>query len=211
MMTDRSYEDGVTAESVCDMVDDMYRCLSGTSTYIKMPMPLVKTGASIYMNFVDNNDTYVSDLSPRRKKTTGSSRVRTSVVSRARFTLSVKPGQSMENIDPECEGTVRALNEMIRDISVHDSASDRSPNDIESIHSRTVMSDTSADDQDGYATDNNRSMEDLDSNGMPMHLPQRFSREKPVLRRVESIVHTVDNNRENMIVGGPAGRFGRRM
>jgi hypothetical protein len=210
-MSDKSYDHGVTPESVCDMVDDMYKCVSGRNTYIKMPIPLKGTGASMYMNFIDNDPVYVSDLSPRKRRTAGSNRVHASMVSRARFTLSVDPAQSMINIDPNHDATIQAVDDLIKDISVQDSISDYSIDDRGSSNSRAFMSDTSADATDDYHSDDNGEMEDLDNDGLPIHRVQAFDRPKPVLKRVESIVHPDFHNTQDIRIGAPAGRFGRRM
>jgi hypothetical protein len=198
--SDTSYDAGVTMDSVCDMVEDMYRCVSGKSTHIKMPVPINGTGPTMYMNFVDSEPVYVSDLSPRKKQSAGSSRVRTSIVSRARFTMVPRVDQEMANVPADCDTTIDNINDFIQEMSVRD---DISEHDIDGVSSgsRTFVSDTSAENDDD--------MEDLDDDGLPIHSYVQENRPKPVLKRVESIIHGVPSKTHDFAIGSPASRFRR--
>jgi hypothetical protein len=221
MTSDRSYDSGVTMNSVCDMVDDMYRCISGRSAHIKMPVPLNGSGPSMYMNFIDSNSTYVSDLSPRRKRSAGTDKVRTSMVSRARFTVVPYANQSMVDVNPMHDTTLQAVDDLIREMSVQDNVSEHIIDDRASSSSRTFMSDTSINEGNGVKEDNEENredgedaedgMEDLDDDGLPIEAEGVYARPKPVLKRIESIIVPDRHYMQEVRIGAPASRFARRV
>jgi hypothetical protein len=203
MSSDGAYASGVTMESVCEMVEDMHSCLSGKSRCVKMPVPVSGTGPSMYMNFVDNDHAYVSDLSPRRKQSVGSSAVRTSIVSRARFSSIPCSSKDTTDIPSEYDVTVQDIDDLIRDMSVHDNISEVIHEGSQSSESRAFMSDTSDDD----AND----MEDVDADGLPVTARKDSVIQRPVLKRVESIIHAGPSKAQEIRIGAPASRFSRRV
>lgn len=202
MTSDSAYDSGVTIDSVCDMIEDMYKCAMGRSSYIKMPTPINKTGPSMYMNFVETEPTYVPDLSPKKNKSIGSDNVCVSVVSRARF--STMPYTEAENVDvaPSRDSTIEAVDNMIQEISARGSVVDYAPDDEASSSSRTFMSDTSV------AADSD--MEDLDNDGLPPTRDETLRRYRGVLHRVEKIVVPEEIPAGRIDIEVPASRFGRR-
>jgi hypothetical protein len=87
MMGDTAYDGGVDTESVCAMVDDIAKCITGRSSYVKMPSSLNHNGPVVCLEFVDDNNSYPTDLNPRSYKSSGTNSVSTSIASRARFRI----------------------------------------------------------------------------------------------------------------------------
>lgn len=86
-MSDDAYRNGVDAESVCNMVDDIAKCIKGRSSHVKMPVSLDHNGPVICLEFVDADNSYPADLSIRPYKSSGTDAVSTSIASRARFRI----------------------------------------------------------------------------------------------------------------------------
>ena len=135
-MSDSAYGDGVSPDSVCTMMDDIYRCMTGKSTLIMLPSPLGRTGPTMFMEFMGDND-YIEDIVPKKGKYVGRDSVNSSVVSRARFGSTNMAIMSMMEL-VEADETIQEVTEAIKGMQIN--------NSVESIGasstSRSFVSDT---------------------------------------------------------------------
>lgn len=195
----------VSTDSVCIMIEDIYKCMSSNRLHVRMPVPPGYSGPTICMYFVDEEDTCPTEISPRSTKSshrrsskqynTGAADISASVVSRARFISNAMANQSMVNLaeimDKPTPSSMASVIEEIESVAL-----DYTPREsrvTSPVQSRVCVSDT-----DGNATDSD-SMDDMEEDFAP---PVRAATYPPNIN--------VENNRiQPYIIGGPAGRFGR--
>lgn len=203
-MNDTAYDEGVYATSICDMVDDMVKCITTGSKYVKMPVPINGIGPVKCIEFIDDINSYPADLNPRSNRSSGTSAVSTSIASRARFR--VRDATIEETAEQDNDTITMDLDDAIKRYSnLSGSKENRSGENVSIRHTRSIRSNRSAKATNAIVhVVNNESDNESDNDEMEDVDEEPTIKNKPLKSNVSK---ASTSKKVEIKMGTPASRF----